>query len=98
MNYQNFNKTRMSLNFKKILELLVLFLFYNVYKEKMFTIKIEDGREAPSKPRIIKILWILYVTILYHILVFLDCDLKKTIKQYSDILQNYNAQNFNVKK
>ena len=24
-----------------------LFLFYNVHKEKMFTIEIEDGREAP---------------------------------------------------
>ena len=25
---------------------IVLFLFYNVYKEKMFTIEIEDGRNA----------------------------------------------------
>jgi len=24
-----------------------LFLFYNVYKEKMFTIEIEDGHEVP---------------------------------------------------
>ena len=27
-----------------------LFLFYNVYKEKMFTIKKEVGRKAPCKP------------------------------------------------
>ena len=26
--------------------LLVRFCFYNVYKEKMFTIEIDDGREA----------------------------------------------------
>ena len=26
---------------------LFLFLFYNVYKKKMFTIEIADGREAP---------------------------------------------------
>ena len=30
-----------------------LFLFYNVFKEKMFTIQIEDGREAPLKSSII---------------------------------------------
>ena len=29
-----------------------LFLFYNVYKEKMFTIEIEYGCEAPWKPSI----------------------------------------------
>jgi len=29
-----------------------LFFFYNFYKEKMFTIKIEDGREAPLMPSI----------------------------------------------
>ena len=25
----------------------LLFLFYNVYNDKMFTVEIEDGREAP---------------------------------------------------
>jgi len=34
----------------KIRETFVLFLFYNEYKENMFTIEIEDGREAPEKP------------------------------------------------
>ena len=32
--------------FYKIRKFFVLLLFYNVYKEKMFTIEIEDGREA----------------------------------------------------
>ena len=35
--------------FYKIRELLVLFLFCNVYKEKIFTTEIEDGRETPCK-------------------------------------------------
>ena len=26
------------------------FLFFNVHKDNMFTIQIEDGREAPFKP------------------------------------------------
>ena len=30
-----------------IWEFFILFLFYNVYKEKMFTIEIDDRREAP---------------------------------------------------
>jgi len=33
-----------------------LFLFYNVYKEKMFTIEIEDAREASLKPKWLKFL------------------------------------------
>ena len=50
-----FNKIRLSLNFENtriffINPLTLLLLFYNVYKEKMFTIQIEDGREAPRKP------------------------------------------------
>ena len=28
---------------------LFWFLFYDVHKENMFTINLEDGREAPSK-------------------------------------------------
>ena len=28
---------------------LFLFFFYDVHKENMFTINLEDGREAPSK-------------------------------------------------
>ena len=49
------NKILFSLNWKprnyfyKIRELF-LFLFYNAYKEKMFTIEIEDGRKAVCKP------------------------------------------------
>ena len=31
-------------------------LFYKVYKEKMFTIGIEDGREVPCMPSIFKYL------------------------------------------
>ena len=30
----------------KICKIFVCFCFYNVYKEKMFTIEIDDGREA----------------------------------------------------
>ena len=55
--FQNFNKIWMSsifekstLYFYRIHEHFILFLFYNVHKEKMFTIKIEDGRKAPKKP------------------------------------------------
>ena len=33
--------------FYKVRKMFCLFLFYNVYKEKTFTIEIEDGREAP---------------------------------------------------
>ena len=32
-------------NFYKICEIFYLFLFYNVYKDKMFTIENDDGRE-----------------------------------------------------
>ena len=39
------------IKFFKILKIreLFLFLFYDVQKENMFTINLEDGREAPSK-------------------------------------------------
>ena len=37
----------------------VLFLFYNVYKEKMFTMLVENGREAPLKAFYLKI-WLVY--------------------------------------
>ena len=44
-------------NFKflKILKIHILVLFYDVHKENMFTINLEDGREAPSKASDIKI-------------------------------------------
>ena len=29
---------------------IIFVLFYDVHKENMFTINLEDGREAPSKP------------------------------------------------
>ena len=31
----------------------IFVLFYDVYKENMFTINLEDGREAPSKASIL---------------------------------------------
>ena len=31
---------------------IIFVLFYDVHKENMFTIKLEDGREAPSKASI----------------------------------------------
>ena len=34
---------------KKIPEIFVLFLFFNVHKENMFTTKMEDGREVFGK-------------------------------------------------
>ena len=34
----------------KIGEVFCLVFIYNVYKENMFTIEIEDGRKAPQKP------------------------------------------------
>ena len=40
--------------YSKILEIFGLFLFYNVYKEKMFTLKVEVGHEAPWQPSISK--------------------------------------------
>ena len=45
------NKIRFSLNLK-FRELLFGVYFYNVYKKKMFTIEIGDGREALLKPTI----------------------------------------------
>jgi len=32
---------------------IIFVLFYDVHKENMFTINLEDGREAPSKASII---------------------------------------------
>jgi len=32
---------------------IIFVLFYNVHKEKMFTINLEDGRKAPSKASLI---------------------------------------------
>ena len=47
-NFQNFASIKILFcKILKIHEIFVLFLFYNVYKENMFTIEIEDGREAP---------------------------------------------------
>ena len=51
------NKIRLPLNFINLQKLFLqnlrtfcLFLVYNVYKEKMFTIEKKDGPEAPWKP------------------------------------------------
>ena len=63
MNDQNFkylspSKFAIFIKFLKILKIheifcenprIIFVLFYDVHKENMFTINIEDGREAPSK-------------------------------------------------
>ena len=52
-----------SIKFLKILKMheifcenprIIFVLFYNVHKENMFTINLEDGREVPSKASFIK--------------------------------------------
>ena len=52
------HQNSISINFLKILKIHELFcenpriifvLFYDVHKEKMFTINLENGREAPSE-------------------------------------------------
>ena len=57
MNDQNF-KNSIFIEFLKILKIheifcenprIIFVLFYDVHKENMFTINLEDGREAPSK-------------------------------------------------
>jgi len=48
------------IKFLKILKIfcenprIIFVLFYDVHKENMFTINLEDGREAPSKASIIQ--------------------------------------------
>ena len=37
---------------------IIFVLFYDVHKENMFTINLEDGREAPSKASIINLSWL----------------------------------------
>ena len=32
---------------------IIFILFYDVHKQNMFTINLEDGREAPKKPSIV---------------------------------------------
>ena len=62
MNDQNFkywlHQNSIFIKFLKILKIheifcenpqIIFVLFYDVHKENMFTINIEDGREAPSK-------------------------------------------------
>ena len=46
MNHQNFKYLSPS-NFEN--PRIIFVLFYDVHKENMFTINIEDGREAPYK-------------------------------------------------
>ena len=54
------NQNSIVIKFLKILKIREIFcenprinfvLFYDVHKENMFTINLEDGREAPSKAR-----------------------------------------------
>ena len=49
---QNGWTDRAEIFFLKIRKFFCMFLFYNVYKEKMCTIEIENGHEAPLKPSI----------------------------------------------
>ena len=46
-NSENFEKVKNHRNFLMKYANFLFVLFYNVHKENMFTIKIEDGREAP---------------------------------------------------
>ena len=48
---------------------IIFVLFYDVHKENMFTIILEDGREAPSKASIIKICQTSVFTILHRDLI-----------------------------
>ena len=41
-------------NFKYLFPRIIFVLFYDVHKENMFTINLEDGREAPSKASYLK--------------------------------------------
>ena len=45
------HQNSIDIKFLKILKIreIIFVLFYDVHKENMFTINIEDGREAPSK-------------------------------------------------
>ena len=67
MNDQNsnicFHQNSISIKFYKILNIheifcenprIIFVLFYDVHKESMFTINLEDGREAPYKASDIK--------------------------------------------
>ena len=55
------HQNSISIKFLKILKIhdifcenprIIFVLFYDVHKENMFTINLEDGREAPSKASI----------------------------------------------
>ena len=57
MNDQNFkylSSSKFDLNFFCENPRIIFVLFYDVHKENMFTINLEDGREAPSKASIIE--------------------------------------------
>ena len=58
------HQNSISIKFFKILKIheifcenlrIIFVLFYDVHKENMFIINLEDGREAPSKASVIKI-------------------------------------------
>ena len=66
MNHQNFkyfHQNSIVIKFLKILKIheifcenprIIFVLFYDVHKENMFTINLEDGRQAPCKASIRK--------------------------------------------
>ena len=67
------NQNSISSNFFKILKIhesfgenprIIFVLFYDVHKENMFTINLEEGREAPSKASIYTFL---FLTILFSL-------------------------------
>ena len=67
----------------------VVFLFYNVYKEKMFTIEMEDGREAKRSSSLV------LLNFLYHglINIFLFLRLVSRSRDFSPILLSSSARN-----
>jgi len=44
---------------------IIFVLFYDVHKENMFTINIEDGREAPSKASSFILLQLIFILFIY---------------------------------
>jgi len=59
---------------------IIFVLFYDLQKENMFTINLEDGREAPYKASIVKCSTLIYCTMQY---INIYCAM-----QYIDILYN----------
>ena len=66
---------------------IIFVLFYDVHKENMFTINLEDGREAPSKAsNYIK-------TISQNLIVFVKC---LNTKIQNDKMKSKKARTFDI--